>query len=144
MLHPLPWRNGTKRPPFSRGDSLMPPTKACVLVVDDDRDNREMLSEFLSFSGFDVSSASDGAEALSRAVALRPSVVLMDIALPGIMDGLETTRRIRLEPALKHAVVIAVTGLASPDTYQRAIYALSLIHISEPTRLLSISYAVFC
>ena len=117
----------------------MPPTKACVLVVDDDRDNREMLSEFLSFSGFDVSSASDGAEALSRAVALRPSVVLMDIALPGIMDGLETTRRIRLEPALKHAVVIAVTGLASPDTYQRAIYAGCRAVVTKPFDLMTLA-----
>jgi len=101
----------------------MPPAKACVLVVDDDIDNREMLSEYLTFAGFDVTTASNGAEALSRAQEVRPDVVLMDIAMPGTMDGLETTRRIRLHPDLKDAMVIAVTALAYPDARQKAMHA---------------------
>jgi two-component system cell cycle response regulator len=101
----------------------MPPTKACVLVVDDDHDSREILSEYLTFVGFDVATASNGPEALRRAEDVRPDVVLMDIALPGTMDGLETTRRIGLHPVLKDAVVIAVTALANPGAHQKAMHA---------------------
>ena len=110
-------------PQPSRGESLMPPAKACVLVVDDDTDNREMLSEYLSFAGFEVAAASNGLEAVSRAEEMRPHVVLMDIALRGTMDGLETARRIKSNPVLKDAVVIAVTALAFPDARQKALAA---------------------
>ena len=110
----------------------MPSTKACVLVVDDDLDSREMLSEYLAFAGFDVTTACDGVQALSLAEEVRPHVVLMDIAMPGIMDGLETTRRIRSHPVLKDAVVIAVTAMAFPDSTQKAIHAGCRAVITKP------------
>ncbi|HUR35503.1 MAG TPA: response regulator [Vicinamibacterales bacterium] len=99
----------------------MPPTKACVLVVDDDLDSREMLSEYLTFAGFDVATAWDGETAIRRAVEVHPQVVLMDIALPGTMDGLETTRRLKADALLKGAVVIAVTAMAFSSDQQKAL-----------------------
>ena len=64
-----------------------------VLVVDDYADAREMYSEYLQFSGFDVVQAANGMEALERAVADHPDIILMDLSLP-VMDGWEATRRL--------------------------------------------------
>ena len=59
-----------------------------VIVVDDDRDAREMLSEYLVFRGFVVHRAQDGGEAIEVAVRVRPRVVLMDLMMPRV-DGWE-------------------------------------------------------
>ena len=82
-----------------------------VLVVDDFPDNREMYAEFLRFSGFMVEEASNGHEALEKAFALRPDVIVMDLSLPGV-DGWEATRRIKADTRTRNIPVIAVTGHA--------------------------------
>jgi two-component system, cell cycle response regulator DivK len=65
-----------------------------VLLVDDYPDAREMYSEYLKFSGFDVVEAGNGVEALQRAIETSPDIILMDLSLP-VMDGWEATRRFR-------------------------------------------------
>lgn len=82
-----------------------------VLVVDDFQDNREMYAEFLRFSGLRVEEAVNGHEALDKAAALLPDLIVMDLSLPGI-DGWEATRRLKREPATKHIPIIALTGHA--------------------------------
>ena len=69
-------------------------SKPLVLVVDDYQDAREMYAEYLEFSGFRVEQATNGAEALDKAFALLPDVILMDLSLP-IIDGWEATRRLK-------------------------------------------------
>ena len=86
-------------------------TPPLVLIVDDYQDAREMYAEYLEFSGFRVAEARNGAEAVEKAFALRPSVILMDLSLP-VMDGWEATRRIKANAALRHIPVIAVTSHA--------------------------------
>jgi CheY-like chemotaxis protein len=80
-----------------------------ILVVDDDADNREMLVEYLQARGFTVYAARNGVTALRRADALRPRVILMDLAMP-TLDGLETTRRLRANASTRDATIVAVTG----------------------------------
>jgi len=68
---------------------------ARVLVVDDEPDMREALTDLLSGSGFDiVGSACDGEEAVGLSASLHPDLVLMDLRMPG-MDGIEATRHIK-------------------------------------------------
>jgi CheY-like chemotaxis protein len=85
--------------------------RALILVVDDFADNREMYAEFLRFSGYRVSEATNGHEALDRAFEERPDLVVMDLSLPG-MDGWEATRRLKSDPRTKQVPVIALTGHA--------------------------------
>jgi len=85
--------------------------KPLVLVVDDYQDAREMYAEYLSFSGFRVEEASTGAEAIEKAFALRPDVILMDLSLPG-MDGWTATRRLKNDDRTKDIPVVALTGHA--------------------------------
>jgi two-component system cell cycle response regulator DivK len=82
-----------------------------ILVVDDHADGREMLSEYLAFSGFAVATAADGAEALEFAFKRPPAIILMDLTMP-VMDGWEATRRLKADTRTKHVPVIAVTANA--------------------------------
>jgi CheY-like chemotaxis protein len=86
-------------------------TKPLVLVVDDYQDAREMYAEYLEFSGFRVAEASNGAEALDKAFALLPDVILMDLSLP-VIDGWEATRRLKSDDRTKAIPVVALTGHA--------------------------------
>ena len=68
--------------------------KPRVLVVDDDKAVRESLRRSLEFNGYDVSMASDGAEALAGIAVANPDVVVMDVMMPRL-DGLEATKALR-------------------------------------------------
>ena len=65
-----------------------------ILVVDDDQAVRDSLARSLQYSGYEVSTAEDGIEALARLSASRPDAVIMDVMMPRL-DGLETTRMLR-------------------------------------------------
>jgi two-component system, cell cycle response regulator DivK len=87
------------------------PPRPRVLLVDDYPDAREMYSEYLEFSGFDVVEAGNGMEALQRAVDTTPDIILMDLSLP-VMDGWEATRRLKADQRTKGIPVVALTGHA--------------------------------
>jgi len=82
-----------------------------VLLVDDYPDAREMYTEYLEFSGFEVVEAGNGMEALQRAAETAPDIILMDLSLP-VMDGWEATRRLKADDSTKDIPVLAVTGHA--------------------------------
>jgi two-component system cell cycle response regulator DivK len=82
-----------------------------VLVVEDYQDAREMYAAYLQFSGYRVAEATNGIEAIERANALLPDIILMDLALPK-MDGWEATRRLKLDEKTKHIPIVALTGHA--------------------------------
>jgi two-component system, cell cycle response regulator DivK len=82
-----------------------------VLLVDDYPDAREMYSEYLQFSGFDVVEAANGMEALQKAADTRPDIILMDLSLP-VMDGWEATRRLKADKRTSGIPVVALTGHA--------------------------------
>jgi two-component system, cell cycle response regulator DivK len=82
-----------------------------ILVVDDYQDAREMYAEYLQFSGFRVAEARNGNEAVEKAFALKPDLILMDLSLPG-MDGWEATRRLKADEATRGIPVVALTGHA--------------------------------
>ena len=85
--------------------------KPRVLLVDDYPDAREMYSEYLQFSGFDVVEATNGMEALQSAVERKPDIILMDLSLP-VMDGWEATRRLTADERTASIPVVALTGHA--------------------------------
>jgi len=82
-----------------------------VLLVDDYPDAREMYTEYLEFSGFEVVEAGNGKEALQRAVDTAPDIILMDLSLP-VMDGWEATRRLKADERTTSIPVVALTGHA--------------------------------
>ncbi len=90
-----------------------------VLVVDDHIDIREMFSEYLRCSGFEVEEAADGAVALEKVRSLQPSVILTDLTMPG-MDGCEMTRRLKAAEETKDIIVIAVSAHSNGEPNARA------------------------
>ena len=83
---------------------------ARVLVVDDVEHNVKLLEAKLSTEYFDVVTAKDGMQALEAIERNQPDIVLLDVMMPG-MDGFETCRRIKSNPATQHLPVVMVTAL---------------------------------
>lgn len=107
-----------------------------MLLVDDDRDTREMYSEYLSYSGLHVTEASSGKRALESAARHRPDVVVTDIAMPG-MDGLELSRRLRAGPDTRCVPIITVSGQTTEPSRQTGVNAV-LAKPCDPDRLLHV------
>jgi signal transduction histidine kinase/CheY-like chemotaxis protein len=97
--------------PAKEAKAGAPPRSPLVLIVDDFADNREMYTQFLTFSGLRVEEAQNGHEALDKAFALAPDLIVMDLSLPG-MDGWEATRRLKADSRTRAIPVIALTGHA--------------------------------
>ena len=90
-----------------------------VLLVDDAEDNREVYEQFLKFAGFRVEVAVDGVEAVEKAGALKPDVIVMDLSLPRL-DGWEATRQIKAAAETSAIPVIALTGHAVSESKRKA------------------------
>jgi CheY-like chemotaxis protein len=91
-----------------------------VLVVDDSFDNLTLISLDLQQNGYRVATATNGEEAVKVAAMINPDLILMDLAMPGV-DGLESTRQIRLSQELKDIPVIALTAF-NTDGFRRAAH----------------------
>jgi CheY-like chemotaxis protein len=103
-----------------------------VLVVDDNVDTVESLAMLL-MEGHEVRTAHDGLKGLEAALEYRPDVVLLDIGLPGL-NGYEVAKRIRLHPALKNVVLVAMTGYGQETDRQRSQEAGFDHHLVKPAR----------
>jgi len=82
-----------------------------ILVVEDQEDNRRILRDLLTNAGYEILDATNGPDAIIAVAAHRPDLILMDIQLPGL-DGYETTRRLKADPALNPIPVIVITSYA--------------------------------
>ena len=89
----------------------MATAKPYILVVDDSPDGREMLTEYLTFRGFEVVAAVDGENALAQVQHRHPAVILMDLRMPGL-SGWEATRQLKAHPETRNLIVIALTAQA--------------------------------
>ena len=83
--------------------------KSTILVVDDNRDNIEILRAFLESRGYVVAEAPDGKTALAKMDQVRPALVLLDVMMPG-MDGWQVCRTIKNHPELGGTKVVMVTA----------------------------------
>ena len=80
-----------------------------VLVVEDDPETRRLYRLALAGDGFDIEEAHNGFQALDKATATSPDLILSDIAVPGL-DGIELCRRLRADPRTAAIPILAVTG----------------------------------
>jgi two-component system, cell cycle response regulator DivK len=102
-----------------------------ILVVEDQDDNRRILRDLLTASGYELIEAVDGEQGVTAAQQERPDLILMDIQLPGI-DGYEVTRRIKANEALRHIPIIAVTSYALSGDDQKAFEAGCDAYVTKP------------
>lgn len=102
-----------------------------VLIVDDNPDNLLLTSILLESEGFEVATAEDGERALGLLESLRPRMILMDVQMP-IMDGLEVTRRLRMNPEFETVTIIALTAYAMTGDQEKALAAGCDGYITKP------------
>ena len=90
-----------------------------ILVVEDQKDNRQIIRDMLSATDYQITEAENGEEALAAVAKQRPDLILMEIQLPS-MDGYEATRRLRTNPGLSSTPIIAITSYAPIGEEQKA------------------------
>jgi CheY-like chemotaxis protein len=105
-----------------------------ILIVDDNGDAAESLAELLALLGHETSTAHDGVAAIEMAERLRPSVVLLDIGLPG-MSGHDVARAIRHETWGADMLLIALTGWGQTEDRTRSRRAGFDHHLVKPLDL---------
>jgi two-component system cell cycle response regulator DivK len=115
-----------------------------VLIVDDNPINLKLLRLALKGAGYEIRTAIDALDALEVLKSFRPSLVLMDLQMPG-MDGLELTSRLTADPSTRDAIIVAVTAYAMKGDEQRAVDAGCNGYITKPidTRTLATTVASY-
>ena len=108
--------------------------KRKILVVDDESDMQIYLSTVVETMGFEPNVAGDGTEALEKARADQPALVILDVMMPGIEDGLKTYRQFREDEGLGSIPIIMVSAIARKTFFHsiRLLKPLSGRQLPEP------------
>ena len=102
-----------------------------VLIVDDSVHTRDLYTEYLTYRGLAVVGAPDAETALALAQSLRPDIIVMDIAMPGV-NGITATHRLRQNPRTRRIPVIVLTGYAFRAIEQGALEAGADAFLTKP------------
>jgi two-component system cell cycle response regulator DivK len=102
-----------------------------VLVIEDNKDNLRIVTYALERAGYKVLAAETGEEGFELALKERPAFILMDINLPG-MDGIETTRKIRVSEIDGNIPIIAITSYAMTGDREKILAAGCNGYIEKP------------
>jgi signal transduction histidine kinase len=108
------------------------PAALRILIVDDNRDAAHALARVLEADGHEVQTAGDGPSALELAPAFRPDVALLDIGLPGDLDGHEVARRLRSLAGPNRIALIAISGYGQETDRERSLAAGCAHHLVKP------------
>ena len=102
-----------------------------VLIVDDSVHTREMYTEYLTARGLRVISAPDGESGVALTLSMKPDVVVMDLAMPGL-NGITATHRLKQHPRTRRTPVIVLTGYAFRAIQQGALEAGADVFLTKP------------
>lgn len=111
--------------------SVKSTSKSTLLIVDDIPANVSVLFDFLSASGFKVLVAQDGESALQKAFYAIPSLILLDVMMPGI-DGFETCRRLKNDAKTQDIPVIFMTALADTENKLKGFELGAVDYVTKP------------
>jgi len=81
-----------------------------ILIVDDQPEVRELIDVTLRIENYDIFHADNGEKAVAVAKEKKPDVIIMDVMMPGAVDGVEATRRIKADPATRSCKIIMLTA----------------------------------
>lgn len=109
-----------------------------VLVADDQSEARRYARMSLEFENCRVLEAANGENALELALAHRPRAVVLDVLMPGPMDGFEVCRRIKAEPALAGTGVVIVTALGDASARELGRRAGADAFLAKPFRFVDL------
>ena len=113
---------------WADSEDVMP---ALILIVEDESNVRELLSEIVRHYGFRVLVATDGVQAISTAQNEHPALVILDILMPG-MDGIDVCRTLKQGRSTSNSKVIMLTALNDEATRERALEAGADGYMAKP------------
>ncbi len=122
---------GIKPDPNADAPRSLRQARGRILIVDDNSDSAEALSQLLQLDGFEVDTEADGPAALRYMERHDPCVIFLDIGLPG-MNGYELAQKLRQLPATRHAVLVALTGYGQEKDKNQAFEAGFDHHLVKP------------
>lgn len=102
-----------------------------ILIAEDERDIRDLVTFSLKFSGFEVVQASNGQEAVERAQAEMPDLILMDVRMPK-MTGYEACKALKAMPAMRHIPVVFLSAKGQESEIQQGVEAGAEEYILKP------------
>jgi len=105
-----------------------------ILVVDDNQDSRELVVKVLKNKGYEIIEATDGEEAIEKAVGEKPDLILLDISIPKL-NGYEVTRRLKSREEFKEVPIVALTAHAMKGDRAKALEAGCEGYISKPINI---------
>ncbi len=108
--------------------------KPLTLIVEDDRQNAQLMRTMLARLDTEVVVAHDAHSALKLLNGITPALVIMDLRLPGELDGWQLTARLRSYPALARTPIIVVSAFSSPSDIQRAKQLGCNEYLTKPVR----------
>lgn len=107
--------------------------KGTILIVDDYPNNLAVLSDCLSYSGFEILVAQDGESAMEKVEYAHPDIILLDVMMPGV-DGFETCRRLKAEPSTQDIPVIFMTALSDTVDKVKGFQLGAVDYITKPVQ----------
>jgi CheY-like chemotaxis protein len=106
--------------------------KKKILVVDDEKDLRDVVKWFFQSKDYDVIEAEDGKQCLAIIKEEKPDLIILDIMMPDL-DGWEVSRRIKEDESFQDISISMLSVLSSPDDVNKSLdYAHADVHISKP------------
>jgi two-component system alkaline phosphatase synthesis response regulator PhoP len=105
-----------------------------ILLIDDEADILEFVKYNLSRDGYEVHTASNGAEGLQVALKVKPHLILLDMMMP-VLDGIETCKAIRRSPVLKNVMVVYLSAVGTEETQLQGYDAGADDYINKPIKM---------
>ena len=103
-----------------------------VLLIDDSEDDRAAYRDVLTEAGFSVQEVADPLSAYQQAVVDLPAIIVADIRMPGILDGIELTRKLKVNTATRAIPIIVLTAYADDETRTEALRAGAALFLIKP------------
>lgn len=108
-----------------------------ILIAEDNKKNRLLITDILKYFGYEVIEAVNGAEGIEMAKAHMPDLIIMDIQMP-VMNGFEAIKALKNDPVTQYIKIIALTSFAMAEDREKVMKAGADDYISKPlnTRIL--------
>lgn len=115
--------------------------KNLILVVEDNETTRDLIQTQLTLLGYQVTTAKNGAEAVAKAIAELPDLVIMDIQLP-VMDGFQAAAQIRKEPKTQVIPILAASAKAMSGDREKCLGAGCNDYLAKPFTHKQLQFAI--
>ena len=107
------------------------PARSRVLIVDDERKNRDLIEVLLSKQGYEITTANSGEEALAAVAESLPDLILLDVMMPG-MDGYQVATRLKADPRSAHIPVVMLSALTDRNSMMHGMTAGAAAYLAKP------------